>query len=380
MLRIFDFKSDLPNDVVWPAPWQLVRVYAIAFVLGAGCGGGQTTPDSGAADAATTCGDGVTDANEQCDDGNAVDTDACTNSCEDALCGDGIVWAAVEACDDGNAVDTDGCTQGCNAIGWVALAAGSFTMGSPDTEPNRDIGEAQHSVTLTHPFWMQATEVTQAQWSHLVAPNPSVATACGDDCPVDSTNWYDALTYANLLSTSEGLAPCYTLSGCTGAVGVDLDCTGAAVNTVEGNPYLCEGYRLPTEAEWEYAYRAGATTAFYNGAMTESGCSPVDPNLDAIAWFCGNAAGATHPVAGKQGNVWGLFDMPGNVYEWSWDWTGDYPGDVTDPFGPPSGTLKVIRGGGYGSVPGGCRAAWRGYDFPYFRGPNLGFRLARTAL
>jgi len=137
-------------------------------------------------------------------------------------------------------------------------------------------------------------------------------------------------------------------------------------------------YRLPTEAEWEYACRAGSNTAFANGGITETGCGH-DPNLDAMGWYCGNSGSKTHPVAQKKPNAWGLYDMHGNVWEWCQDWYGDYPrGHVTDPAGPSSGSLRVNRGGGWSSNAGFCRSAFRDCYSPGFRYGYLGFRLART--
>jgi formylglycine-generating enzyme required for sulfatase activity len=153
------------------------------------------------------------------------------------------------------------------------------------------------------------------------------------------------------------------------------------VNVDSGDPYQCAGYRLPTEAEWEYAYRAGTTTAFYNGAITQTGTSPLDPNLDAIGWYRGNSGNTTHPDAQKAPNAWKLNDMSGNVWEWCWDWLGASPASaVTDPLGPASGTSKTLRGGSYGNEASWARAATRAFAYrPDHADPTLGFRLARTA-
>ena len=127
-----------------------------------------------------------------------------------------------------------------------------------------------------------------------------------------------------------------------------------------------ERYRLPTEAEWEYAARAGTSGDRYG-------------NLDAIAWYGDNSGSRTHPVGRKAPNAWGLHDMLGNVWEWTQDWYGDYPGgSVTDPQGPASGSERVFRGGSWGGFARYCRASFRGYDSPGFRAGYLGFRLLRT--
>jgi formylglycine-generating enzyme required for sulfatase activity len=228
--------------------------------------------------------------------------------------------------------------------GLVFIRPGSFTMGSPDTEDGRSSDEPQHLVTLTHGFWLQATEVTQAQYQAVMGTNPASFDDCAD-CPVESVSWEDAVAYLNAVSDREGLPRCYS-----GDRLVGLD---------------CPGYRLPTEAEWEYAARAGATGARYG-------------DLDAIAWYRGNEGVETHPVGQKQANAWGLHDMLGNVREWVHDWYGSYSGDATDPTGPTSGTGRVFRGGGWSSDASNLRAANR-YDYsPGGRGSDIGFRVARS--
>jgi formylglycine-generating enzyme required for sulfatase activity len=264
----------------------------------------------------------------------------------------------------------------------VLIPAGTFTMGSPNDELGRlDREGPQHQVTLTRSFYLQTTEVTQAQWESVMGNNPSYFSGCGGDCPVETVNWWEAIAYVNQLSVAEGLPTCYTLSGCGATLpGQGMTCTGVTVNATGGNPYLCQGYRLPTEAEWEYAYRAGTTTAFYNGGISVPDCS-YDANLDAIGWYCGNSGSTMHPAAQKVPNAWGLYDMSGNVLEWVWDWyssTYYSSSPAEDPLGPESGSSRVLRGGSWSDYAQGCRAAYRSSAAPGSRVHYLGFRPARS--
>ncbi len=280
-----------------------------------------------------------------------------------------------------------------NSIGMVLkfIPAGTFTMGSPKHEPGRDLcswddcDETQHTVTLTRPFYIQTTEVTQGQWEAVMGEgtNPSEYPEDGDDCPVETVTWFDCVIFCNRLSQIEGLTPSYYADSTYTTV-------FAGTPPVEsGTVYWnqnANGYRLPTEAQWEYAARAGSTTAFANGHirfykdMIE--CN-VDPNLDAMGWYCGNMLkndsrlGMPRWVAQKDANAWGLFDMHGNVIEWCQDWYGTYPsGTVMDPLGPSSGSGRVFRGGSWTGFASECRSATR-YGFePGIRGGDLGFRLA----
>jgi formylglycine-generating enzyme required for sulfatase activity len=271
---------------------------------------------------------------------------------------------------------------------FLAISPGSFTMGSPTSELGRDSDETEHTVTLTMSFEIMVNEVTQGQFEGRMRYNPSWFTSCGTDCPVENVNWYEAAAFANALSETAGLPECYT---CWGS-GSGVVCSP---NAAYATPYDCPGYRLPTEAEWEYAARAGTSWGTYNGTSTSMDCTMPNAVLDPIAWFCGNSgvsyAGCSdisehacctcagiHAVGGKAPNAWGLYDMLGNVQEWCHDNYDLYPGNVSDPWGPVISSGRVTRGGTWTHVPGYARAAKRHGMPPSIRIDFLGFRLART--
>ena len=230
----------------------------------------------------------------------------------------------------------------------VHIESGTFQMGSLAGEGDSD--EDQHRVHISDPFLIGETEVTQKLWTALMDTNQS--NTQGDNLPVETITWYEAVQFCNSLSAREGLTQAYRISG----------------NHVTWNT-SADGYRLPTEAEWEYAARAGETQT-YSGSWT----------IDSVGWYRDNSGGRLHAVALKTANDWGLHDMTGNVWEWVWDGYGPYStGTVTDPTGPASGfTARVRRGGGYTTPGSKCRVANRLDYQADFRDKNLGMRLARS--
>ena len=273
--------------------------------------------------------------------------------------------------------------------GWCRVPAGSFVMGAPEDEIGHTKSQKQVDVTFTRAFRIQQYEVTQAQWVQAGFLNPSgkMPDGTGDclepQCPVGNVTWFDALVYANALSRGEDRQECYELSDCSGRPS-GLACEHVALTTAD--LYDCGGFRLPTEAEWEYAARAGTTTAFYSGPITDHGvddsvCNP-DESLEAIGWYCWNAGDTTHRVGELAPNAWGLYDMSGNANEWVHDhYTPSGYGD--GPLVDPDGTIveqasRVIKGGRFNLWASACRSAAHTHLPWNTRGPSLGLRLVRT--
>ena len=264
--------------------------------------------------------------------------------------------------------------------GFVYVKAGTFQMGS--TAGGSD-EKPVHAVTLTKNFYMSKYEVTQGEYEKYCTyggSSPSSSYGDGDKYPAYYVSWYDALVYCNKRSIAENLTPCYSINGETdpkkwGTVPTSSDSTW---NGVVCN-WDANGYRLPTEAEWEYAARAGDNTV---DTLIYSGTSDVN-ELGDYAWYTNNSSSKTHQVGTKKANAFGLYDMSGNVCEWCWNcYKSSY--DTTtdagnDPTGALSGSSRVHRGGGWGSYAGGASVSSRNYNGPNLRNLNRGFRLVRAS-
>lgn len=268
--------------------------------------------------------------------------------------------------------------------GWCELPASCFVMGSPEDEWKRGRNtETRIAAILTHDFELQQTEMTRGMWKELfgVPPESDDAVACQkDDCPATNLSWWDAIHAANELSARQGLDLCYRTKNCSGALGTDLTCEG--VFDSERSVQECQGYRLPTRAEAEFAARAGTTTPFYSGSITvqEGNECGVDSNLESIAWYCSNAGSMTHPAATRLANDFGLFDLLGNAGEHLNDEDGftSSPGGA-DPESWVGDSNERVRFGGDVRLPAfGLRAASRlGLSWSA-RSEFVGFRLIRT--
>jgi len=264
------------------------------------------------------------------------------------------------------------CAKDKHGIAWCAIPAGCYKMGAAPGEACAFANEVQHEVTLTHKFEIQSTEATQDQFKKLMNSSPSHHGSCGGTCPVEMVTWDVAASFCNALSKSAGYKECYSCSTSAGLF-TCKDVPSYAYSKI----YECPGYRLPTEAEWEYAYRAGTKGATYLGAINI--CIGADSVADKLGWYSINALMSTHPVGKKVGNAWGLYDMAGNVWEWCHDWYSKVSAaPATNPWGPMSGANKVLRGASKNDNPRYMRAAGR-RDFPPSSARSaFGFRCVRT--
>jgi uncharacterized repeat protein (TIGR02543 family) len=253
----------------------------------------------------------------------------------------------------------------------ASIAGGTFTMGSPDAETNRNDDEKRRRVKVSD-FLMGKYEVTRNQYQAVMGTEPSrrLDDAQGEiqgKFPVEQVSWYDAIEFCNALSRREGLTPAY-----------DIDKSRSDPNNLYPTDNLkwtvtwdksATGYRLPTEAEWEYACRAGTTTAYNTG----------DTITDSTGWYKKDGNYGLHEVGKKPANAWGLYDMHGSIDELCWDWYGDYgTGPQIDPTGAASGKWRVLRGGAYSFTADMLRSAQRGRIDPSYRDYTVGIRLVRS--
>ena len=237
----------------------------------------------------------------------------------------------------------------------VELPGGTFFMGSPDSDDMADDSEKpQHEVFIddfaicrfpvTRKLYREVMEKTPEQWRKEQND---------DQLPANYINWFEAVEFCNALSQRQGLPACYRIAG--EQVEWDLEASG---------------YRLPTEAEWEYAVRAGTTTRWFFGDDEKA--------LGRYAWYAENAENRVHPVGEKEPNPWKLYDMLGNVWEWCWDWYSSYSSaSANNPSGPDKGSLRVLRGGAFWDFPGVLRSAYRFSYVPENRNVRYGFRVVR---
>jgi formylglycine-generating enzyme len=256
----------------------------------------------------------------------------------------------------------------------VLISNGNFTMGctSEDDKECFDNELPPHKVTVSKDFYLMKSEVTQSLYKKIMGANPSSGKVCGENCPVENVTWLDAVRFANALSKKEGLEKCYKISG-------------DKVTWPKGTK--CTGWRLPTEAEWEYSAKANENFPYSGGE-----------NIDEISWhyqgtsddhfmcyqndigydLC-DMSESTCPVCSLQENAFGLCDMSGNVWEWVWDRFDTYTAESSkDPLGPDNGSIRVYRGGSKTNDVRCHKPTYRMWSFPSLSANNLGFRLAQT--
>lgn len=300
-----------------------------------------------------------------------------------AACGTGS--GKLDEDDDGGELGwSDGPTP-CDVLdeGAVTFASGTFWMGSPASEAGRQADEFSREVTLTRDFLLGATEVTQGEYASRMGGDPSAFPDC-TDCPVEQVTWHEAAAYANALSLEDGLEACYQCE----IQGTEWTCDMAS------DPGDCQGWRLPTEAEWEYAARDGGEGMYPDGAelVSDADVTSCSGNHDLDdgarlgdrGWYCRNSSQQTNPVWDREPTGSGLYGMVGNVREWVQDgYEARYGGEdigFVDPIGDPGSDQRVRKGGSWYSRPADARIAHRAVAGSDDRYDIVGFRVARTCV
>lgn len=282
------------------------------------------------------------------------------------------------------------------STGWCSVHGGEFQWGQTHCSsclfggPTSNVASPR-TFTLTYALLVQQLETTQADWQAVRGTEPSYFSDCGDACPVERVSWYDAAWYCNQLSARQGLNECYELTECEGSPGTgcepgaslcqgDFHCRELEVIS----PTECDGYRLPTNTEWEFLARAGTVEATYSGSVENCHMCAHEPVLDEIAWYCANADGKPHPGGQKTPNQWQLFDMLGNVMEWTDGRVEDnWALDTVDPVSEWGNTFfrlyeREVRGGSWWLAPRYATAYSRLGLEARSRHRQVGFRVVRT--